>query len=540
MADYVIVGAGSAGCVLAARLSADPGNSVVLLEAGGSDACNEVRIPAAFSKLFRSPRDWAYEAEGLPSGRAQYWPRGKMLGGSSSMNAMMYVRGHQSDFDQWAALGNPGWSWREVLPYFRRCEHQERGEDAFHGVGGPLEVSDQRSPSELTRAFVDAAAGLGLPRNDDVNGASQDGVGLVQVMQRKGRRWSAADGYLRPALARPNLTVLTGAHATRVVFAGGRATGVRYRQEGQGGEGELSARREVILCGGAVGSPQLLLLSGVGPAAGLGELGIPLVADLPGVGENLQDHVIAGVASRCNRPLSLATAERLRHVASFLLLRRGPLTSNVAEGVAFVRTREGLRAPDVELLFAPTFFVEHGFDNPPGHGVSVGAMLLRPQSRGSITLRSTDPLLPPRIDPRYFSDPQGEDLATLLAGVRWARRVTRREPLASYLEGEELPGEAVQGDEELATYIRDRFQTLYHPVGTCRMGDDPLAVVDATLRVHGLAGLRVVDASVMPTLVGGHTHAPTVMIAERAADLILERAVATPASAAAVTAAALA
>lgn len=531
MADYVIVGAGSAGCVLAARLSADPRVTVTLLEAGGSDACNEVRIPAAFSKLFRTPRDWAYEAEGATPERPQYWPRGKMLGGTSSMNAQMYVRGHRGDFDRWAELGNPGWSFADVLPYFRRAEDQERGEDELHGVGGPLAVSDPRSPHPLTLLFVAAGAALGLEPNPDFNGPTQGGIGLVQLMQRRGRRWSAADGYLRPSLGRPNLTVVSGAHATRILVEGGRATAVGYLCAGV--ERQVEADREVLVCAGAIGSPQLLMLSGIGPAAALRALDLPVVADLPGVGENLQDHLLAGVACACNRPITMASAETLPNLARYLLFRRGPLTSNVAEGVAFLHSREGLPAPDLELLFAPSHFLNHGFDNPPGHGFSVGSVLLRPKSRGRITLRSPDPLEAPRIEPRSFSEP--EDLATLVAGVRWARRVSETEPLAAYRERELLPGPDATSDEALAAFVLERYQTLYHPVGTCRMGVDPLAVVDPALRVRGVEGLRVVDASVMPFVIGGHTHAPTVMIAERAADLVRGMAAA-PRAAAAVAA----
>lgn len=524
MDDFVIIGAGPAGCVLASRLSADPASRVRLLEAGPAADKSEIRIPAAFNKLFQTPVDWNYRTEPEPNlgGRRLYWPRGKMLGGSSSMNAMMWVRGNPADYDEWAALGNRGWSWLEVLPYFRRAERCARGPADHRGCEGPLHVAEQRSPNPATRAFVAAAEQAGIRRTDDINGPPYEGVDLTQVLQRRGARCSAADAYLKPALRRPNLRLVTGAHATRIVFEGRRAVGVEYRRAGR--TEVARARREVLVAGGAVNSPQLLLLSGVGPAAQLQALGITPVHDLPGVGENLQDHLAVAVIVRCPQPITLAAAESVSSLLRYLLLRRGMLTSNVGEALALVRSTPAAPAPDVELIFAPVPYIDHGLTPPPGHGLTIGVVLLRPASRGRIALRSADPFEAPRIHANYLSDPDGRDLATLLQGTRLAQRVFAMPALAPFVGEPLAPPQPELDDAELETYVRARSETLYHPVGSCRMGADPLAVVDAELRVHGVEGLRVVDASVMPTLVRGHTQAPTVMIAEKAADLILRGA----------------
>jgi choline dehydrogenase len=513
--DYVIVGAGSAGCVLAARLTEDPGTTVLLLEAGGSDKAQEVRIPAAFSKVFRSTRDWAFETEPDPTAdnRRHYWPRGRMLGGSSSMNAMIYMRGNRMDYDGWAALGNAGWSYDEVLPVFLEAEDNERGPSPYHGAGGPVRVSDLRSINLLSEAFVAAGVEAGLPANDDFNGPSQDGVGRYQVTQRRGARWSAADAYLKPTLKRSNLTVQTDAQATRIVWDGTRAAGIEYTQN----RNLLVARvqREVVICGGAVGSPHLLLLSGVGPADQLRSVGIEVVADLPGVGQNLHDHPACGVAYACTRPISMASAESPRHIVSYLLRRRGPLTSNVAETGGFVRMRPNRIAPDLQFHFAPVYFIDHGFMQPEGHGFTVGPTLLVPQSRGAIRLRSADPLQPPAIEMRYLED--ASDLALLLDGVKLARSLVQTRAFDGLRGAETLPGADVRSDAELASFVRRYMQSLYHPVGSCKMGTDELAVVDPQLRVHGVTGLRVIDASVMPVVPRGNTNAPTMMIAEKGA-----------------------
>lgn len=516
--DFILVGAGSAGCVLADRLTEDGRSRVLLLEAGGPDAAKEVRIPAAFSKLFKGPCDWAYETEPEPGlkGRRLYWPRGRLLGGSSSMNAMMYARGNPADYDEWAAAGNAGWGYDDLLPLFKRSEGSQDFTGHYHGSNGPLAVSKLRTVNPISVAFLKAAQEIGLQLNPDYNGATQEGAALTQVNQRQGRRCSAADAFLKPAQRRPNLTVLTAARADRLLLEGKRAVGVAYSH--QGAPQQARATREVVLCGGAINSPQLLMLSGVGPAGHLQALGLPVVADLPGVGQNLQDHLAISSVYHCTQPVTLAAAESLVNLFKYLCFGTGMLTSNVGEALAFVRTRPDLAAPDIELIFAPSFYVRHGFDNPPGHGFTVGSVLLRPRSRGSLELTGTDAAAAPRLRANYLTD--DEDARTLLRGLKLTRRVVQTRAFDAYRGAEVLPGEGVQSDDELLDYIRAKSETLYHPVGTCKMGSDPLAVVDAQLRVHGVAGLRVADASIMPTLPRGHTHAPTVAIGEKAADLI--------------------
>lgn len=501
MYDEVIVGGGAAGCVLAARLSEDPSRSVLLLEAGPDDRTTEVRIPAAFSRLFRTERDWAFETvpqDGL-DGRRLYWPRGRMLGGSASMNAMMWVRGTAGDYD-W---GLEGWDVETARRLFARIESS---------TGGPLSVGEQVDPNPATLAFVEAARRLGFEDADLVE--VERGVGLVSVNQRRGRRHSVVDAYLRPALSRPNLVVETGVMVDRVVVDGARAVGVEYRRGSR--SGTARAARHVVLCAGAVGSPYLLLRSGIGPAGELREVGIEAVLDLPGVGKNLQDHLAAGWVVASRRDDSLVAADTLGQLARYLLLRRGLLTSNVGEAALF--TSSGGGEIDLELIFAPVPFLDHGLTPPPGHGYTLGVVLLAPRSRGEIRLNPDDPDGPPLIDPRYLSDER--DLAPLIFGLELGRRILQVEPLASMVGDPIRPPVWAEGANEMEEGIRTYAETLYHPVGTCRMGLDEGAVVGPDLGVRGMEGLVVADASVMPRLNRGHTLAPTVMIAERAAELL--------------------
>jgi len=521
--DYVVVGAGSAGCVMADRLTERSDRTVLVLEAGEPNEEREIDIPLALGELFRSSVDWEYytEPQSECDGRRLYWPRGKTLGGSSAINAMIYVRGHPADYDHWADLGNDGWSYDEMLPYFRRSEHFEPAGSEYHGLGGPLNVAEPRSPRPLSRRFVDSAVAAGHERNPDFNGERQEGVGLYHLTQEGGERCSAADAFLTPALDRPNLRAETGAHVTRITFDGDRATGVAFRQDGR--EYRARADREVVVCAGAVDSPKLLMLSGVGDPDHLADHGIRTRVELPGVGRNLQDHLFAFNVYRATEPVTLDDAETLRNYANYLLFKRGPLTSNIAEAGGFARTEAGsnagLDAPDLQFHFVPAYLMRHGFDNPEeGHGFSIGVTQLRPESRGRITLRSDDPLAAPAIDPRYLTE--GADLDALVEGIGMAREIARQSPLDD-VRGEEVwPGEGCETDEEIAAWARETVETVYHPVGTCRMGDDGTAVVDDRLRVHGLKGIRVVDASVMPTIPGGNTNAPTIAVAERAADFL--------------------
>src|SRR3954454_6315464 len=522
--DYVVVGAGSAGCVLANRLSEDPSVQVLLVEAGGKDRSMNIKIPAAFPNQFHTKLDWHYftEPEAHVDPRSLYIPRGKSLGGSSSMNAMLYVRGRPFDYDTWERQGAEGWGYKDVLPYFLKAEDNARGASEFHGVGGPLRVSEQRSPRPLNRRLLAASEAAGIPRIDDYNGPEQDGVSMFQVNQRNGRRWSAADAYLRPVLGRPNLEVRTNVTVLGVEIENGRAVGVRASR-GRGREQLVRAEREVILSAGAIGSPQLLLLSGIGPADHLREVGVGGRHALPGVGQNLQDHPFVTVIWEVSDQQTLYGADKPKPLLEWLLRRTGPLSSSVAEVVAFVRTRAGLPAADIQFHMGAAYYEDHGAEEYDGHCMVIAPVLVSPQARGQVWLRSSDPTAKPRMITNTLSEP--DDVASLVAGMQLARQIAGQEPLSEVVLKELKPGADAVEREELEADLRRRLMLIYHPVGTCRMSDSGEdAVVDSRLRVHGIERLRVADASIMPTITGGNTGAPTVMIAEKASDLIRQRA----------------
>ena len=523
--DYIIVGAGSAGCVLANRLSANDAFKVLLIEAGPSDSRREISIPAAWVSLFKSELDWHYETvpEQQLDGRTIYWPRGKTLGGSSSTNAQIYLRGARVDFDEWAANGNSGWSYNEILPYFRRAEKNERGENEFHGAGGPLCVSDVREPNPLSEAFLRSALSLGIPKNPDFNANDLDGVGYCQFTQKGGRRCSTATAYLMPARNRSNLDIWTDTHVTRILFNGRQATSVAGLRAGS--QTEIRADRGIIISAGAVNSPVLLMQSGIGPAQLLQHHDIELVQPLEGVGQNLQDHPIVPVRYLTGEPVSLLKAKSLKNLARYLLLRRGMLCGSGVDVLAHLRTCADLPAADLQLLLMAVLWLDQGLGKPTQHGFTIGAAALKPKSRGMITLRSNDPLAPPLIEPNYCSDEESEDIRVLIEGIRCARQIVATSEFASLAGSEITPGAEVKSNEDLAAYVRQNAQTYFHPVGTCKMGVDEMAVVDPHLRVRGVKRLHVVDASVMPLIPRANTNAATIMIAEKAADLIASQAV---------------
>ncbi len=525
MYDFIVVGAGSAGCVLARRLSDDASRRVLLIEAGPAQHRSlKVRAPSMYQLLWRTPLDWNLytEPQAHVDGRRMYWPRGKLLGGTSCLNAMVYIRGHRDNYDAWRDLGNPGWGWDDVLPLFKRSEDNARGADDFHGAGGPLHVSDQEAVSPAADAFVEATAKhCGVPVTRDFNGADQVGAGRYQVTIRERERQSTAVGFLDPVRERENLVIVTGALALSVVVRDGRARGVRCRVGGS--EQSFEASQELILCGGAIGSPQLLLLSGIGPAGELGEHGIDVVHDLPGVGKNLQDHLLASAVYAAPKPLKPLSVPRvLAWTLEYALAKAGQLALAPVETGAFVRSTPQQPRPDVQFHFVPWGVPEPNSDEerspPSGRRLSILPGLIYPKSTGEIRLKSRDARDAPAIDPRYFSD--DADLQHLLDGLRLSREIAATDPLRRFAERELFPGADVTSDEELRAAIRHSTNTIFHPVGTCKMGTDEMAVVDPELRVRGVEGLRVADASIMPRIIGGNTNAPAIMIAEKCADLI--------------------
>lgn len=526
--DYIVVGAGSAGCVLASRLSEDPGTRVLLLEAGPPDRSLWLHLPIGYGKTMWSDRyNWRFETEPDPgmNDRRIYWPRGKTLGGSSAINGLIYIRGQREDYDHWAALGNRGWAYDDVLPWFIRSEHNQRGSDAFHGVGGPLKVSDIGTRHELIEAFIAGAAELGVPRNEDFNGASQEGAGYYQLTTWRGWRCSTATGYLKPARHRPNLQVLTDAQVTQILFEGSAAVGVRYRHGEQ--EHEIRCRAEVLLAAGAIQSPQLLQLSGIGPAPLLMQHGIEVRHALPGVGENLQDHLQLRLVYECSRPITTndqlrSLGGRIRMGWDWLSARSGPLAVGINQGGCFMRVMRDATRPDIQFHVATLSADMAGGQVHPFSGFTLSVCQLRPESRGHVRIRSNDPMQPPAMQPNYLSTET--DRQTAVAAIKAARAIARSRSMAPFVAREHRPGPEAADDEALLEFARRHGATIFHPSGTCRMGHDPMAVVDDRLRVHGVGRLRIIDCSAMPTLVSGNTNAPVVMMAEKAVDMIREDA----------------
>ena len=523
--DFIVVGAGSAGCVLANRLSASGRHSVLLLEAGGEDDDRWIHIPLGYGKHFSNPKvNWLFKSEPdeKTGSRAIGQPRGKVLGGTSSINGTVYVRGQHEDYDAWRDLGNTGWGYADVLPYFRKAEDNQRWSNEYHGVGGPLAVSDPADTHPLCEAFFEAADACGYPRNPDVNGARQEGFGYNQVTQRNGRRCSTAVGYLRPARERSNVSVATDSHATRILFSGKRATGIEYLQ--RGARQSAHARGEVILSGGAFGSPQLMLLSGLGPASHLQAQGIPVLADMPGVGANLQDHYNGRLVFECTEDFTLndvvgSPLRKLREGIRYYLTRKGFLTMAASTATGFVAAEPGATRPDVQIGLVLYSTDKFGDTLHPFSGFTILVRLLRPESRGTVLLKSADPLAAPEIRPNYLSARRDGDV--LVAGMKVSRRLVDAEPMRRYAARAHEPDRAFANDDEWLQYLRTRGGISFHPVGTCRMGSDAASVVDPRLRVRGVEGLRVVDASIMPLLISGNTNAPTIMIGEKGADMIL-------------------
>ena len=525
--DFIVVGAGSAGCALANRLSADPKNKVLLLEAGPKDRNPWIHVPVGYYKTMYSPISWGYETDPEPEldNRQIIWPRGKVLGGSSSINGMIYMRGQQQDYDHWRQLGCTGWGWDDVLPYFKRAEDNERGATEVRGAGGPLKVSDIKDPRVICDAFVEAAQAEGIPYNDDFNGPEQEGVGFFQTTSRNGLRCSSAVGYLKPARGRPNLSIETGAMVTRIVLEGGRVTEVRYRQDGADKTAKVGG--EVVLSGGAVNSPQLLQLSGIGPGAHLQDLGIEVQHALDGVGRDLQDHLQIRSIYRLNKRISVNddVNNLLRRAwvgIQYALQRKGPLTFAAGHAGIFARVLPESATPDVQFHFIPFSADTPGTGLHKWPGVTSSVCQLRPESRGEIMIRSTDPHEHPRISANYLSTEY--DKRVLIEGLKLSRRISQQPAFAQHMEAEVEPGLEREDDEALMAHIRQRGNTIYHPTSTCRMGTDERAVVDTRLRVRGIGGLRVADCSIMPTVPSGNTNAPAIMVGEKCADMMLEDA----------------
>ena len=521
--DYIVVGAGAAGCAVANRLSEDPDVRVAILEAGGKDSSPLIHMPAGFTKLVGEKVNWGFSTvpQKQVNQREMHYPQGRTLGGSTSINAMIYIRGHRLDYDEWESLGNKGWGYEGVLPYFKKAENNERFVNEYHGHGGPVNVADQVQHNPLTRAFVRSAQEAGIPYTPDHNGAQQDGVSYYQVTQRNVKRESAATAYLHAYKTRKNLKVIPNAWATRVVVENGKAVGIEYVHKGKEKKA-IYANSEIILSGGAVNSPKLLLLSGIGPADELADLGIDVTLNLPGVGKNFQDHMDVYIAAECSQPVSYNGEDRwdraVLHGIQYLLYKTGPVTACVAEAGCFIRSSDEVRSPDIQIHCLPAYVVDHGRKRIKGHGITINTCNLRPKSIGSVTLRSADPLQSPAINPNFLDDPY--DWKISIEGFKWGRKILASPSFKPFIKKELMPGAEAQTDEEIKEYIKSWSKTDYHPVGSCKMGHDEMAVVDTQLRVHGVQQLRVIDASIMPTLISGNTQAPSIMIGEKGAAII--------------------